>query len=100
MWRAGRKRRQLGRNRHRGTQRPRLTIIHQLWGAIREGFLEEVRIPLKLSPQLDKMGIQGAGAAGEDRQYLVRPDGADLGGRKRWRGHDSCFHAQDPALKH
>lgn len=67
MWRAGRKHRQLGHSRHRGTQRPRVTIIDQLWGAIREGFQEEMRIPLKFSPQLDKMGTQGEGAAGEDR---------------------------------
>lgn len=100
MWRACRKRRQLGRSRHRGTQRPRVTIIDQLWGAIREGFHEEVRIPLKLRPQLDKMGTQGEGASGENRQDLARIDGIDLGGRKRWGGHDSFFHAQDPALKH
>lgn len=30
--------------RHRGIQRPRVTVIDQLLGAIREGFLEEVRL--------------------------------------------------------
>lgn len=42
VWKTGRKRRQLGCVV--GTQRPRVTVIDQLSGAVREGFLEEVRL--------------------------------------------------------